>query len=343
MTIAIGILTSTSIDALRKAIMSMKDIGARMTLEVQENESNMLISVVDQSLCSGMYAPIPMRKFEGHAKIKLDSAALNKMATKLKALCSSAVKFQIIHGDSIRLFDSINTQNLLFALQTSAPRTSAATPGTKTPNNKTIKSRTKFTVKPLERDGYHAVPFISADILNTLVNLSIVSAVMKIVLYSNGKLMFSNDGGEYGTVVFEKELVGFGDKDEAKTAAVQIVCELSCIIKFTKQLVNPLVNSSTDQCMLFFPKKADRPFGIRFLLKPDIYQYFLMYPYNKSQPEHTISPGSTQNPIEHPSEPAVLLHMATIASLSSSSSSSPTTTTNTTTKPVLKSQIKKEG
>jgi len=275
------IIPVKSILALRKAIMSMKDVGALITLRTFEQ--NMLeVSVVDHSICSAMYVHIPVRPFKGSAWVNITSSKLNELASKLKAY-SNAVLLKMISTQSVFFEDAFTKQPIIGILKSCAKQT----------NN----------VSVVTTDEYYFIPFISVDLLGMFVNLSAGSAVVTARLQSNGHLSLWNNH-EYGYTIIEKQLHGFPKVEEASD--VYDLCKLRCVIKFMKQVVNPLVNSSTDQCMLCFPKHPDLPLVLQFLLSHDIHQYFLMLPFHTPL-KHHYEKGSYQNPIQLESEHTALL------------------------------------
>ena len=209
------------------------------------------------------------------------SEELNKLATTLKSY-PNAIKLVITNCRTAIFIDATSKKLILkqeFPINIDHP------------NN----------VQPVTlRDTYHFVQFISIDLLTTLVCLCVGSAIMHLVLYSNGQLVLSNES-EYEAMVVEKLLVGsvFSRCDNSN---VRTLCKMQCIIKFIKQVVNPLVNSSQKSCLLGIPLHREQPLVLQFLLsgghkRNGIYEYFLMYPFDAPL-KHKWTPGSNQNSVE---------------------------------------------
>ncbi len=271
------IIPVKSILALRKAIMSMKDVGALISLRTR-GQDVLEISVMDHSVCSAMYAHIPVKPFKGSAWVNIASSKLNELASKLKSY-PNAITLKIICMHNMLMSDAITKLPILGVLKSRSSQ----------PNS----------VLPIDLESYYIIPFLSSNLLEIFLNLSVGSAVVTAQLQSDGQLSLWNSC-EYGNTLIEKQLSGFSKKNAdvvALATSAEELCKLKCVIKFVKQIVNPLVNSSTDHCVLCFPKRSNLPLVLQFLLSQDIHQHFLMFPFKKPL-KHCQIEGNYQSSIQ---------------------------------------------
>jgi len=302
MSIIVIIIPTSSILALRKAITSMKDVGSLITIRTNGGDK-MEISVIDHFQSSAMYAHIPVCRHEGSAWINIASEELNRLASALKAY-PEAIRLTITDCNNAVFTDVVSSKPILkpfFVNQSPKPN-----------NVKTIASR----------NDYFFIPFVSLDLLTIFVNLSVGSGIMTLQLQSDGLLQFSNVH-EHGQTLIEKQLsfqpLFFPNVKHNQQKTTTVLCKMKCIIKFIKQIVNPLVNSSKKTCLLGIPKHSHLPLVIQFLLSGDIHEFFLMMPFH-TQLRHQWLENSFQNPIQ--------LRIASSSSTTSSSSSNESKTTS---------------
>lgn len=269
---------------LRKAILNMKDVRSYMCVRLYEKHVE--VSVVDTFQCTHMYVHVPIGRasgaLDGSIWAFVPSTDLLKLADVLKRF-ATPITFLFTHATrSLRV---VRTNNHTPILKDHVPFPLGII-------------REQF-VTPVHQKRYYWIPLLSQSLLDILVKMCVGSAVAHVRLQYNGLLVFAQKFEE-GVGVFDKQLHAdvckqWGHLDPS-TPAETAVAECTCVIKFTKQVVNSMVNCSKKTCALGMPLCATDPVAIQFLLvRPNVYEYMLLLPYVNPLPHATHT--RTQNPI----------------------------------------------
>lgn len=248
-------LKETWLRLFRKAINIMKDVAVFITFRTI-SKSILRLSVVDHFACGGMYIDIPIHEHNNtNVWINLASADLFELSKKLSKFHHDLAI--VIHQRHFALFLNANTH---------AP----VLPNTTFPNFAPLNNQ----FHALDTNCYHSFRFVSQDLLYSLTCLNLGSAVVNFVLAKTGQLSLTNRH-EWGFTNIVKQLKG----DIFDRSSPKIILNQTYLIKFTKLLVNTLVNSSSNTCFLLVPKTNTQPLVIKFLLANDTFQDYLIFPF----------------------------------------------------------------
>ena len=298
------VIPETSFLACRKALTSMKDVGAFITMKTRGNRT-LEISVMDHFCSSAMYTPLPVCNIKGHGYVNIACEELNELINLFKTFQKS-IALTITSCDNVTLSDA-NTKKLLYQQHYIFPHTLP-------------REMSSQGVRAINSSNYYWVTFVSVELLSMLVNLSVGSAIMKLTFDETGLLTFANKF-ELGRIIIRKQLQQYMNgsqkvtlthehssttTDAAKptpSKSPRILCKMKCVIKFIKQVVNPLVNSSKSTALLGIPKpwpNHDHPLVIQFLLDKvcAIQEQFLMMPF-QTPLKHTLDESTNQCAIIH--------------------------------------------
>lgn len=260
------VMTEPHIHMFRKAINTMKDMSIFITLKTI-GENLLRLCVVDHFACGAMYVDIPVSEHRRpHVWINLASEHLFKLSSALNSLKQNISI--TIHQDNMASFMKANSQQKQSVLPSIVFENMAPL------SNQFHAIRTA---------DYYMFEMVSQDLLHCLTSLSIGSPIVTAWFRSCGKLTIVNKH-DYGVTQIDKRMRSshFTSSPECDNDNCDEDCHTimhnTFVIKFTKQLVNPLVNSSRKSCYLGIPRLPNQPLTVKFLLAGNVFQYYLMFP-----------------------------------------------------------------
>lgn len=271
---------------LRKAILSMKDNN--FFLCVKLFEKHIEVSVLDAFQCTYMYVLIPVCRTEGMCDGSVHAWVPAKDLLKLANVLKS-------YQHPITMSFSSDTRSLIIF------QTNNQKPLLRKHDLFPLDVVKEHFIQPVSPNKYYWIPFLSQALLDILVDGCPASPVMQIALQFDATLIF-RQVFDCGETSFEKKLNERVKKEwshlDPTTEPQTIIAKGTCIIKFVKQIVNSMVNCSKKTCVFGIPLMETDPIVIQFLLvRPNIYEYFMMLPYSEPLPHTSHANAPHQNPL----------------------------------------------
>jgi len=277
------VIPMESFSAFRKAILAMKDLGTFVTLRLR-SPTQLEVSSMDDFRATGLYTVVPVFRTNNMPKDAYGFLPATDMVTLASILKkhAGAIRLQHIAATNSFRITKLNSNHPI--LEPSLLQPPCLHPR---------------LLDLVQEQNYYWLDMVSVDILTTCVNLSVGSAIIDVLLLSDGRMVWSNDH-DLGKITVTKQLAtkfhvaSSTDTSVDHSKQVFVLCKTQAVIKFaSKALTNSLVNCSQKNLKLGVPKcpivpyqdaqpslpLPKQPLVLKFFLsRPDIWGYFLMFP-----------------------------------------------------------------